>query len=242
METPDSVNIDVLTLGLNESTSVGDYEFDWASKLGEGAYGSVFRGHNVKNGTEVAVKIVSSDRVKDDELESISKAQSSCVVRLIDVLKNEQLTYIVMELCDTDLNAFLNIYGKLSEQNLTVLARCLAEGYLVMHRHGIVHRDIKPQNILLKLENYDFKNSPAISNGKTWSPRRSGRKSTQPTILAAKFADFGCSRVKKDRNSDDAPANCAGTFFYMAPEVIGHFFFSERFRKISFLGRCQFGQ
>lgn len=248
MATPDSGSVRFdLGAGADASTSMGDYEFDWTYKLGEGAYGSVYRGCHTGNGTLVAVKVVSSDRVKEDELESISKAQSSCVVRLLDVLKNESLTYIIMELCDTDLNAFLNTYGKLSEQNLTVLARCLAEGYLVLHRHGIVHRDIKPQNILLKLDSgagCESCHTPtlALTNGDTPSPRTVDRRPKQPSILVAKFADFGCSRVRRDRNGDDDPANCAGTFFYMAPEVRTFAIILSCPNGRSLLGWCQLSQ
>jgi len=133
-------------------------------------------------------------------LEAIVKAQSECVVQFLDVVKTDRLTYIIMELCDTDLARFLSTYGKLNEANLLMVGRCLSEGYMVLHRHGIVHRDIKPQNILLKLEQ--------IEEGQQ-----------QPKINSVKFTDFGCSRVSNGDDGEDMPCNLAGTFFYMAPEV-----------------------
>lgn len=189
-----------LDSGEDELVTIGDYEFYPRDKLGEGAYGTVYRGRQLSSGGEVALKLIATSRLKEGELEAIVKAQSECVVQFLDVVKTDRLTYIVMELCDTDLARFLSTHGKLSVTNLLTVGRCLAEGYMVLHRNGIVHRDIKPQNILLKLA----------------EPSEPGQ---QPTILSAKFTDFGCSRVSSGDDDDDLPCNLAGTFFYMAPEV-----------------------
>jgi len=183
----------------DELVTIGDYEFYPRDKLGEGAYGSVYRGRQMSSGGEVALKLIDTSRLKEGELEAIVKAQSECVVQFLDVVKTDRLTYIIMELCDTDLARFLATYGKLEMANLLTVGRSLAEGYMVLHRNGIVHRDIKPQNILLKIQ-----------------PSEDG---PQPNILAVKFTDFGCSRVSSGDGDDDLPCNLAGTFFYMAPEV-----------------------
>jgi len=159
----------------------------------------VYQGRQLSSDGPVALKLIATSRLKEGELEAIVKAQSECVVQFLDVIKTDHLTYIIMELCDTDLARFVSTHGKLSTVNLITVGRCLAEGYMVLHRNGIVHRDIKPQNILLKL-------APTIEDDE------------QPTILSAKFTDFGCSRVSSG-DGDDMPCNLAGTFFYMAPEV-----------------------
>jgi len=186
----------------DELVTVGDYEFYPRDKLGEGAYGCVYRGKQLSSDSYVAMKLVDTSRLKEGELEAIVKAQSECVVQFLDVVKTDRLTYIIMELCDTDLSKFLAKYGKLDAANLLKVGRCLADGYLVLHRNGIVHRDIKPQNILLKLEEIDDID-----------------EETQPKILSVKFTDFGCSRVSSGDENEGMPCNLAGTFFYMAPEV-----------------------
>lgn len=188
-----------LDSGDDELVTIGDYEFYPRDKLGEGAYGSVYRGRQMSSGGELALKLIDTNRLKEGELEAIVKAQSECVVQFLDVVTTDRLTYIIMELCDTDLARFLSTYGKLNESNLLTVGRCLAEGYTVLHRNGIVHRDIKPQNILLKL-------AAQTDDGH------------QPKINSVKFTDFGCSRVSSG-DSEDMPCNLAGTFFYMAPEV-----------------------
>lgn len=68
----------------------------------------------------------------------------------------------------------------------------LAFGYYALFKENIVHRDIKPQNVLLVL-----------------SPNANG-------IQIAKITDFGVSRVLED--ADGKLSNIAGTFHYMAPE------------------------
>lgn len=192
-----------------ENIRIGEYEYNTSEKLGQGAYGTVFRGRRISvsdglNNT-VALKRVPSGMLKDVEVDSAVKAHCPYVVNCLGVVENlsEDMTYVIMELCDLDLGEFLEKHGKLTDENLDTLAKCLAEGYLSLHKNGIVHRDIKPQNILLKLK-------PSIVVDEN------DQNIGQPKIEIAKLCDFGCSR-----NTESGPdlSNLVGTLLYMAPEV-----------------------
>uniref|UniRef100_A0A915CSN3 Protein kinase domain-containing protein n=1 Tax=Ditylenchus dipsaci TaxID=166011 RepID=A0A915CSN3_9BILA len=99
-----------------------------------------------------------------------------------------------MELCHTDLDRHLRwkaVDGRLGAEELKTVIRSIATGYYALYEKHIVHRDIKPQNILL---NYD----------------------SRASIVTAKLTDFGVSRVLAEEGK---LCNVAGTLFFMSPEV-----------------------
>uniref|UniRef100_A0A1I7YZ60 Protein kinase domain-containing protein n=1 Tax=Steinernema glaseri TaxID=37863 RepID=A0A1I7YZ60_9BILA len=195
---------DCAQLYSNKTVSVRNgrfaYEDSELSCVGHGSYGIVFRGVEVDTGHAVAVKKVARSSVKPDELKAMKALQSRYLVGLIDICNRDvETTYLVMELCDTDLDRHLknvSVNGSLNDANFKTLLEHIARGYQALYEQKIVHRDIKPQNILLQ-----------YANG-------SGR------ISAAKITDFGISRVLEDGNDIDRQlSNVAGTLYYMAPEV-----------------------
>lgn len=181
----------------NVMISDGHYEYtDTASSLvGHGSYGTVFRGIDRRTDQTIAVKKMLRINVKPSELEAMKRVSNPNLVSLIDICdETDDVTYLIMELCDNDLDHHLcckAIGGKLSSSELRTVIKSVAQGYFALYEKQIVHRDIKPQNILLV---YD-----AYSN-----------------ISIAKLTDFGVSRVLSD---DGKLCNVAGTLFFMSPEV-----------------------
>uniref|UniRef100_A0AC35U6L8 Protein kinase domain-containing protein n=1 Tax=Rhabditophanes sp. KR3021 TaxID=114890 RepID=A0AC35U6L8_9BILA len=176
--------------------------------IGNGSYGRVFRGTNTTNNTGVAVKEMLSILVKENELQVLQIVSSNFLVRLFKVCQDVSSihTYLIMELCDTDLCEYLKFdtpQNCLNEQNLRVVIDNVIRGYHVLYQHKIVHRDIKPPNILIMLNNPNL-NEPG-------------------GILSAKITDFGISRVLEGDENDsqgELPlSNVAGTLHYMAPEI-----------------------
>ncbi|TMS36808.1 hypothetical protein L596_003889 [Steinernema carpocapsae] len=179
-----------------------EYEDSELSCVGRGSYGIVFRGVEIDTGRSVAVKKVARHSVKPDELKAMKALQSRYLVGLIDICNRDvETTYLVMELCDTDLDRHLknvSTNGSLNDANFKILLEHIARGYQALYEQKVVHRDIKPQNILLQYAHESKR------------------------IVAAKITDFGISRVlEEDGNecSDPQLSNVAGTLYYMAPEV-----------------------
>lgn len=175
---------------------VGTYIFRRSPEnyLGEGGFGYVYKGYNsLHPHQQVAIKTIASNQLKSRELKVLSAVKSDYLVKLLRIYSCGEITYVVMELCDRDLGEHLSTYSKLNAKNLQLLADNLARGYQIFQTHKIVHRDIKPQNILLK---YDG------------NPQE---------IRVAKFSDFGTSR-QLDCDQTEL-SNVAGTLQYMAPEV-----------------------
>lgn len=176
------------------------YEYSDCSTscIGNGSFGQVFRGTDVTTGKLVAIKKMSRVNVKPNELKVMKAVRSRFLVGLIDIcVDSSDNMFIIMELCDNDLDQHLRYYtesGSLSRSDLRLLIDNVVRGYKALYDCYIVHRDIKPQNILIKYGPF----------------RRS--------LEAAKISDFGISRILNEERSDSL-SNVAGTFYYMAPEV-----------------------
>ncbi|KAK5978064.1 ULK protein kinase [Trichostrongylus colubriformis] len=174
-----------------------EYVDSFASFIGLGSFGVVFKGYSAKDQIDVAIKKMSKHNVKDGELKIIKSLNNAYLVGILDICELDEVTCcLIMELCDGDLENHIRNYsndGRLNSVNLRVLVDNIARGYKGLFDLKIVHRDIKPQNILIKYV----------------------AKSKQ--LLAAKITDFGIARTLSSEGSD--LCNVAGTLFYMAPEV-----------------------
>mmetsp|Transcript_10166 Transcript_10166/g.15892 ORF Transcript_10166/g.15892 Transcript_10166/m.15892 type:complete len:313 (-) Transcript_10166:2557-3495(-) len=135
--------------------------------LGQGAYGKVYKGQDLRSGETVALKRAlttnEDEGIPPTTLREISilRAVSECeyIVKLLDIVKARTKTgrfvlYIVFQFLDSDLKAFMNKnYGKGNkiEFNLSKeLIFQLLMGIQFCHDQGIMHRDLKPQNLLIQ--------------------------------------------------------------------------------------------
>ncbi|VDK62825.1 unnamed protein product [Onchocerca ochengi] len=186
------------TVTISSSCSTFEYNECVASSIGSGSFGFIYRGVENSTGKPIAIKKMPKASVKPDEVKVMKAVKSDYLVGLIDVcMKSEDGSmYIIMELCDIDLDCHLKYHtvdGTLSPHNLRRLIDNVVRGYNALYDCCIVHRDIKPQNILI------------IYRG-------------QNLIETAKISDFGISRILNDEEQKSL-SNVAGTLYYMAPEV-----------------------
>ena len=124
-------------------------------------YKAVMRGHNgpVPAGTVVAVKVLRQEYMHDPDLvrrfknesKAISLLNHPNIVKVYDVSVNDHLQYIVMEYVDgMTLREYLNERGgKLSSRETVHFISQILKALEHAHANGVVHRDIKPQNIML---------------------------------------------------------------------------------------------
>jgi serine/threonine protein kinase len=75
------------------------------------------------------------------------------VLKILDLYEMEKKTYIVSELCESDLRKLLKEKGALSESLAIRIISQVIFGYAELFTKRIIHRDIKPANILLKVRN-----------------------------------------------------------------------------------------
>lgn len=140
--------------------SPGDQIGDWVviKPLGEGGMGAVYKCHNaLSERIQAAVKVLKPHGLNQArerflrEVELLASVQHPSVVRIFGCGEDKErgLLFMAMELIDGEELTDRLTRGPLPWQEACELFRQLGEGLLAAHEKGIVHRDIKPQNIML---------------------------------------------------------------------------------------------
>ena len=134
--------------------SVGPYLIE--RLLGEGGFAWVFAGREPA-GTPVAVKVLMPRYAGDpqfearfrNEAETAAKLDHKNIIRIRSVGRTGEHVYFAMDLCVDSLAARLAREGPLPESDLVRIAGDVARGLEFAHARGVIHRDLKPDNILI---------------------------------------------------------------------------------------------
>ena len=170
-------------------------------KLGRGSFATVWRGTCAKTGVEVAVKEIDCERLSKKlreslklEVEVMRKMRDDHILRFIDMETSKDTVYIVLEYCGGgDLSQFIKRHGRVDESAAKRFMLQLARGLRAMRKAQLVHRDLKPQNLLLTSDDLNAE---------------------------LKIADFGFARYI--RESEGMADTVCGSPLYMAPEVLNY--------------------
>ena len=128
-------------------------------KIGAGGMAVVYRGLDNVLGRTVAIKTMLPQYANDpsfaarfkQEAQAAAALQSPYIVSVYDWGKDGDTYYIVMEyLRGTDLKSGIRKHGALDGRKVTQIGLQIAQALSVAHRHDIIHRDIKPQNIMVQ--------------------------------------------------------------------------------------------
>jgi serine/threonine protein kinase len=169
--------------------------------LARGSMGYVFRGSARADGYPVAVKMLKPELMSDPEVFArflqersiLTSVSHRHVVRVLDLVVEGETAGIVMELVrGQDLRHHLSGRYTLPPAQSVHFARQLLEGAAAVHAAGIIHRDVKPENVLVDA-------------------------SGDEVIL--KLTDFGIARLSHGSTLTRQPS-LLGTPEYMAPEVV----------------------
>jgi eukaryotic-like serine/threonine-protein kinase len=165
--------------------------------VGHGGMSSVYRAHDGLLERYVALKVLHDQYSEDEEFverfkreaRSVAQLQHPNIVTVIDRGEQDGRQYIVFEYIDGEnLKELVVRKGRLDVRETLEVAIAIARGLAFAHEHGLVHRDVKPQNVLLN------------GDGE------------------AKVTDFGIARSRDVEHSVTQTGTVLGTSNYIAPE------------------------
>lgn len=141
---------------LRPGSRIGDFILD--AQIGSGGFGTVWRGHVVNGGEQVAIKLLNNAfgsaemaalRADVEVLAAAAAAHSPHVVRVLGG-GSDPAPYIVMEFIEgTDLEQRLAAEKRLSVRDSIDVALAICDALRALYDAGIIHRDIKPANVLI---------------------------------------------------------------------------------------------
>ncbi|KUJ10630.1 uncharacterized protein LY89DRAFT_700587 [Mollisia scopiformis] len=174
--------------------------------IGKGTYGRVYLGMNATTGeflavkqVEVSAKAAGNDKDKmremvaalDQEIDTMQHLDHVNIVQYLGCERKEMSISIFLEyISGGSVGSCLRKHGKFEETVVSSLTRQTLSGLAYLHREGILHRDLKADNILLDLDG------------------------------TCKISDFGISKKTDNIYGNDASNNMQGSVFWMAPEVV----------------------
>lgn len=174
--------------------------------IGKGTYGRVYLGMNATTGEFLAVKEVevnpraaAGDKAKmkemvtalDQEIDTMQHLDHVNIVQYLGCERKESSISIFLEyISGGSIGSCLRKHGRFEESVVASLTRQALSGLAYLHREGILHRDLKADNILLDLDG------------------------------TCKISDFGISKKTDNIYGNDKTNSMQGSVFWMAPEVI----------------------
>lgn len=146
-----------------EQGQVLDERYEIDTLIGQGGMSYVYRANDRKMGRVVAIKVLKEEYCEDEdfirkfqnEAQAAAKLNHPNIVAVYDIVDNPEtkLHYIVMELVEgITLKNYIKRAGRMDSQETIAIALQAAAGIELAHKMGIVHRDIKPQNIIVDSE------------------------------------------------------------------------------------------
>ena len=176
------------------SLALGRYRL--GPRIGAGGFGTVYEARDERLGRAVAVKAIPSDGRADErarrEAHAVARLDHPGIVSVFDAGEEDGSRFLVSELVRGATLAQLEAAGAVSDRDVLRIGLALADALAHAHERGVIHRDVKPQNVMV--------------------PER-----PRSPYGAAKLTDFGVAHLAGDEPLTRT-GDVVGTLAYMAPE------------------------
>ncbi len=202
-------------MALSPGTRLGPYEI--VAPLGAGGMGEVYHARDTRLGRDVAVKVLpqhlsSNPEIRarfDREAKTISSLNHPHICTLHDVGREGDTDFLVMELIEGKTLAARLMKGALPLADVLKLGAQIADALDRAHRAGVIHRDLKPGNVMLtksgaKLMDFGLARATGMAGPAAGSGVAMATATHSPTMAAPLTAE----------------GTILGTFQYMAPEQL----------------------
>jgi serine/threonine protein kinase len=204
---------------LSSGTKLGPYEIQ--SQLGAGGMGEVYRARDTRLDRTVAIKVLASNLSSSPELKqrmerearAISSLNHPHICQLYDIGSQNGADYLVMEFLEGETLAERLRKGPIPLQEIYRISIAIAEALALAHRHGIMHRDLKPGNIMLTQSGAKLMD---FGLAKPLNPVSTGSTSAAPPSFTAAATLSGPSPLSPLTTA----GTIVGTIQYMSPEQI----------------------
>jgi len=172
--------------------------------IGRGAMGRVYRATRRDTGEELAAKVLHPELTGDETVVArfvqegviLTRIRDPHVVKVVELLVDGENLAIVSDLVrGTDLRRYLNANGPLPPARVASVTAQLLRGLAAGHAQGVVHRDVKPENVLVEFPNGEPDGDPVV-----------------------RVTDFGVARLAATPGLTRM-TGLIGTPHYMAPEL-----------------------
>ena len=145
---------------MSKQHTINDYQI--IKKIGTGSFSNVYSAKLINNidnekSVEYAIKVISTRNLNSKVIENIEneidimvKIKHDNIITLHESIVSKSHLYIVLEYCDGgDLYKYIKKNGKISEMHTKYFFIKIGKGLYFLHQNNLIHRDLKPQNILL---------------------------------------------------------------------------------------------
>ncbi|MCC6652869.1 MAG: serine/threonine protein kinase, partial [Candidatus Eisenbacteria bacterium] len=202
-------------MSLSAGTKLGPYEI--VAPLGAGGMGEVYRARDTRLGRDVAVKVLPQHlsanadvRARfEREAKTVSSLNHPNICTLFDVGREGETDYLVMELVEGDTLSQRLLKGALPMADVLRLGAQIADALDRAHRAGVVHRDLKPGNVMVtksgaKLMDFGLARATTATGPVSGSGATMAALTQHPTVASPLTAEGAI----------------VGTFQYMSPEQL----------------------
>ncbi|EFJ12829.1 hypothetical protein SELMODRAFT_234938 [Selaginella moellendorffii] len=180
----------------HQPRAIGDYIT--SQEIGAGSFAVVWKARHKITGHEVAIKEIGTEKLNKklqesllSEISILKKANHPNIIRLHAIVEAPDRIYLILEYCaGGDLAGYIHRHGKVGESAARNIMQQLGSGLQVLRKNNLIHRDLKPQNLLL---------------------------STNDHNAVLKIADFGFARSLQPQGMAET---LCGSPLYMAPEIL----------------------
>src|SRR5438105_8959881 len=205
---------------ISPNTTIAQYTI--VSKIGEGGMGEVYRARDTKLGRDVAIKVLpaafseNSERLRrfEQEAQAAGALNHPNILSIFHIGTHDGAPYIVSELLEGETLRDRMADAALPQRKAIDYALQIARGLAAAHEKGIVHRDIKPDNIFItndgRVKILDF--GLAKLSQRQGDAETAGRGEEDPTIALSPRLPVSPSLT--------SPGTVMGTMGYMSPEQL----------------------